>query len=395
MFLKRHIQKHRMKTVLLPIFYLRSFILLTLFFVLSFTAHAHQVTPSTIQLSHKDKNRYELTIYGNLEAMITGIGSEHNDTDQSPLAMKYNALRELSVEQLNHQATSFAETLAQQMQFTDANASRHKLDIQLLEIKIFPNPDLSLARESLITYQITAPKALSTVRFQWEKSLGDAIFNVTENEDKLATIWVRAGYPSKAIHFNTPAETQGQNWLDYVVIGFEHILPLGIDHILFVIGLYLLSQRLAPLLWQVTAFTIAHSITLALATLGIFTLSPAIVEPLIALSIAYVALENLRYHTLTKFRIIIVFIFGLLHGMGFAGVLGEIGLNPTAFITSLISFNIGVELGQLAVITGMYLIFGSWLGKTSYWEKGFRMPLSIIIATIGIYWFVERVLGVI
>lgn len=395
MLLKRSIQKQMIKTHLLPTTHLRLLILFALFFMLPVTANAHQVTPSTIQLAHKDKNSYELTIYGNLEAMIIGIGSEHNDTDHSPFAMKYNALRELPVEQLNHQATSFAESLPQQMEFADANANTHKLDIQLLEVKVFPNPDLSLARESLITYQVTASKALSSVRFQWEKSLGDAIFNVTENDNKLATIWVRAGYPSKAITFNAPADTQGQSWLDYVIIGFEHILPLGIDHILFVIGLYLLSQRLAPLLWQVTAFTVAHSITLALATLGIFTLSPAIVEPLIALSIAYVALENLRYHTLTKFRIVIVFIFGLLHGMGFAGVLEEIGLNPTAFITSLISFNVGVELGQLAVIAGMYLIFGSWLGKTPYWEKWFRMPLSILIAMIGIYWFVERTLEVI
>lgn len=366
-----------------------------LFMLFSVTLQAHQVTPSTLQLSHQEKNHYELTIYGNLEALLIGIGSEHNDTDHSPFAKQYNALRELPVETFQLEATKFAKALPQQMIFTDANGTSHTLDMELVEVKTFPNPNLLVARESLISYKITSPKPLLSVRFQWEKSLGDAIFNVTEKEQKVATIWVRAGHPSKAIFFNRPSQEQGQSWIDYILIGFEHILPLGIDHILFVIGLYLLSQRLSALLWQVTAFTVAHSITLALATLGIFTLSPAIVEPLIALSIAYIALENLRYQTLTKIRLMVVFVFGLLHGMGFAGVLGEIGLNPTAFVTSLISFNIGVELGQLAVILGMYLLFGFWLGKTAYWEKGFRMPVSIMIAMIGLFWFIERTLEVI
>ena len=356
---------------------------------------AHQTIPSTLQLSHKDNKSYQLTIYTNIEAMMTGVGSEHNDTNNSPFTVEYNTLRSLSVAQVNNRAMTFAKTLPQRMQFTDANGSTLSFDIQLEELNILPNLDLSLPRESLITYKVTTLKALSTVRFQWEKALGDAVLNVTQKERKLGTLWIRAGHPSKAIIFNAPAEIKGQSSFDYVIIGFEHILPLGLDHILFVIGLYLLSQRLAPLLWQVTVFTVAHSITLALATLGIITLSPIIVEPLIAASIAFVALENLRHHTLTKSRIIIVFIFGLLHGMGFAGVLGEIGLNPIAFISSLISFNVGVELGQLAVITGMYLAFGSWLGKTQYWEKWFRTPLSIIIAMIGIFWFVERTLGVV
>ncbi|HHH19099.1 MAG TPA: HupE/UreJ family protein [Campylobacterales bacterium] len=373
----------------------RSFITLVILCILSLTAHAHEITPSILQLSHKDSNSYQLTIDANIEAMMTGIGSEHNNTDNSPVAIEYNTLRALPVEQVNAQATTFAQTLPQQMHFSDANASALPLDIELVKVTIAPNPDLSLARESQITYRITAPKSLSTVRFQWAKPLGDAVFKVTQGETNLATLWVRAGDLSKPVTFNASAPTQGQAWLDYVIIGFEHILPLGLDHILFVIGLYLLSQRLAPLLWQVTAFTVAHTITLALATLGIFTLSPAIVEPLIAASITFVALENLRHHTLTKFRLMIVFVFGLLHGMGFAGVLGEIGLNPSAFITSLIAFNIGVELGQLAVIAGMYLAFGFWLGKTQYWEKWFRTPLSIIIAMIGIFWFMERTLAVV
>ncbi len=112
----------------------------------------------------------------------------------------------------------------------------------------------------------------------------------------------------------------------YVPLGFDHILPKGLDHILFVLGLFLLCARWKPLLWQVTSFTAAHTITLGLATFGVVSLPSSIVEPLIALSIVYVAIENVVHEKLGRFRVVVVFFFGLLHGLGFAGVLRELGL---------------------------------------------------------------------
>src|SRR6185436_10418310 len=132
-------------------------------------------------------------------------------------------------------------------------------------------------------------------------------------------------------------------------------VPLGLDHILFVLGMFLLSPRLKPVLSQVTAFTLAHSITLGLAMYGVLALSPRIVEPLIALSIAWIAVENLTTTTLRPWRIAVVFGFGLLHGMGFAGVLHELGLPRAEFLPALVSFNVGVECGQLLVIGVAYL----------------------------------------
>ena len=136
----------------------------------------------------------------------------------------------------------------------------------------------------------------------------------------------------------------------YLRLGFWHIIPEGLDHILFVVGLFLLSAKLKPLLLQVTAFTVAHTVSLALSTYGVVGLSPSIVEPLIALSIAYVAIENLATRELTPWRPAVVFLFGLLHGLGFAGVLGEIGIPEPDFLVALLSFNVGVEAGQLAVL---------------------------------------------
>ena len=132
----------------------------------------------------------------------------------------------------------------------------------------------------------------------------------------------------------------------YGRLGFEHIIPLGFDHILFVLSLYLLSPKLKPVLWQATAFTVAHSITLGLAMFNVITPSPAIVEPIIALSIMYVGLENIISPSLKKSRIGIVFLFGLVHGMGFANALGSLGLPQNSYLTSLIMFNVGVELGR-------------------------------------------------
>ncbi|MEO6541223.1 MAG: HupE/UreJ family protein [Ferruginibacter sp.] len=176
----------------------------------------------------------------------------------------------------------------------------------------------------------------------------------------------------------------------YLQLGFTHIIPLGFDHILFVLSLFLLSPKLKPVLWQATAFTVAHSITLGLAMFKVITPSPAIVEPIIALSIMYVALENIFSPRLKKSRIGIVFLFGLVHGMGFANALGELGLPQNSYLTSLIMFNVGVELGQLAVILLAFFLFGKWFGNKPYYRKAIVIPLSVMITIMAGYWTVER-----
>ena len=176
----------------------------------------------------------------------------------------------------------------------------------------------------------------------------------------------------------------------YLQLGFKHIIPLGFDHILFVLSLFLLSPKLKPVLWQATAFTVAHSITLGLAMFKVITPSPAIVEPIIALSIMYVALENILSPTLKKSRIGIVFLFGLVHGMGFANALGSLGLPQNSYLTSLIMFNVGVELGQLAVILSAFFLFGKWFGNKPYYRKAIVIPLSVLITIMAGYWTVER-----
>jgi hypothetical protein len=176
----------------------------------------------------------------------------------------------------------------------------------------------------------------------------------------------------------------------YLELGYTHILPLGLDHILFVLSLYLLSPKLKPVLWQATAFTVAHSVTLGLSMYHLIKPPASIVEPVIALSIMFVALENIFSPRLKKSRIAIVFLFGLVHGMGFASALGQLGLPQNSYLTSILMFNLGVELGQLTIILSAFLLFGKWFGNKPWYRKGIVIPLSVIIAIVAAFWTVQR-----
>jgi|GEM_PF-1772267 len=177
----------------------------------------------------------------------------------------------------------------------------------------------------------------------------------------------------------------------YVKMGYKHILPEGLDHILFVLGLVLLSKKTKALLWQITAFTVAHSITLALSLYGIVRLPSSIVEPIIAASIAFVAIENILTTDLKPWRPFVVFAFGLVHGMGFAGALQDLGLARHDFLTALIGFNVGVELGQLSVVAMALLAIG-WFRSNASYRKMIVIPGSTAIALVAIFWTIQRTL---
>ena len=179
--------------------------------------------------------------------------------------------------------------------------------------------------------------------------------------------------------------------LYYLKLGFHHIIPEGFDHILFVVGLCLISNKIKVILWQATAFTVAHSITLALSMKNMIVAPSALVEPIIALSILFVAIENLILSELKPWRIVLVFMFGLIHGMGFASSLNEIGLPRNKFLTSIVSFNLGVELGQICIIVAVFSLLVFPFGKRIDYRKKFVYPVSIIIAIVAAFWTVQRV----
>jgi hypothetical protein len=247
-------------------------------------------------------------------------------------------------------------------------------------------------------------QAPSTVRLSGEIPQGASVFTVSYGlaagtfaliarvgESEGQTFWIEGGAPSPAIALAAPpASARWHVVRRYVVLGFTHILPKGFDHILFVLGLFLLNARRRSLLVQVSAFTLAHSITLGLTIYGVVSVPPKVVEPLIAASIAYVAIENMCTRELKSWRIALVFAFGLLHGMGFAGVLRDLGMPRGDFLAALVSFNIGVEAGQLTMIGLACLLLASWNQNAAVYRRRIVQPASLGIALVGGYWTVQR-----
>jgi hypothetical protein len=178
-----------------------------------------------------------------------------------------------------------------------------------------------------------------------------------------------------------------------VVVAFEqgvvHVVPRGFDHILFVLGIFLLQRRWKPLLTQSLAFTAAHTITLGLAAAGHVSVPAKIVEPLIALSIAALAVENLFIREAKPWRLWIVFAFGLVHGLGFASTLSTWIRPGEGFFITLVSANLGVEVGQAIVLAAAWLLTVGW-HESRVWPH-FRRWACVALALTGLFWFVERV----
>jgi hypothetical protein len=255
----------------------------------------------------------------------------------------------------------------------------------------------SLLPPGTLRFTGDVPSGARRCRVTYGLVLGSYVLTlVNPAGQRSAPMWIAGGQPSadldlRAGFVDPPWWTTAG---EYASLGFTHILPKGLDHILFVIGLFLLGTRWRPLLLQVTLFTIAHSVTLGLSMLGIVSLPPSIVEPLIAFSIAYVAVENLFTTELSPWRGALVFLFGLLHGLGFAGVLGELGMPRGQFGLALVSFNVGVELGQLSVIALATLAVGWWrLPRLELYRRWVVVPVSLAIALVGLYWTATRALG--
>lgn len=183
-----------------------------------------------------------------------------------------------------------------------------------------------------------------------------------------------------------------QGWVPsvtWVAVGFQHIIPMGLDHIAFILGLFFLTTRVSTLFWQVTCFTLAHTVTLGLASLGIVNVPAGIIEPLIALSIVYIALDNLYSKSLARLRLLVVTLFGLLHGLGFASALSALQLPEDNFLSALLLFNLGVELGQIAVLVIAFAAVG-WLRNWSGYGERVARPATLTIAGAGMYWLIKR-----
>ena len=354
----------------------------------SVTASAHEVTPSIADLSVKD-GVLTLDVRLSLEGFIAGIDlTDVTDTNAAGEAATYDALRALESTALEARFRAFWPDMAGMIVIRSGG---RVLRPELVSVHIPEIGDTDLVRTSEIRVQANLPAIAARVELGWARAFGALVVRQIGVEDGYEA-YLEGGSVSAPIDLTGGSRLSGwQTAVRYIAIGFSHIVPKGLDHILFVLGLFFLSPAMRALLWQVSAFTLAHTVTLALSTLGIVSISPTIVEPLIAATIVYVAVENIFAKKLHAWRPPIVLGFGLLHGLGFASVLTTFGLPQGGFLAALIGFNVGVELGQLAVIGGAFLVVGIWFRRKTWYRAAIAVPASGVIAAVGLFWFVERV----
>ena len=359
---------------------------------------AHEILPAIADMEQQGET-LQFDIRLTAESFIAGIDlTETADTNEAPQAAEYDDLRAYDAEALNTAFTAFWPQMAQRITIEiDGTPVTPELDV--FEAGSIGN--VELVRTSNLSFYATIPPGAQTVVVGWDRAFGTLVIRQM-GVDAPYDGYLEAGALTDPITLAGGDQASGwQTFLNYIPVGFDHIVPKGLDHILFVLGLFFLSTRMRPLLTQVSLFTVAHTITLALAALG-YTAGIeaffrdslgiefiAVVEPLIAASIAYVAIENIFMRGLSPWRPFIVFGFGLLHGLGFASVLGEFGLPAGSFVPALIGFNVGVEVGQLAVIAVMFMCV--WQAVRV--DRGANEAVQavafygvLMLATLGLLW---------
>ena len=313
-----------------------------------------------------------------------------NNTDDHENQQLYKTYRALSNEELSEKFLLNWKDFTTLFSLSREDGSKlNKIVFSFLESEA--TSDLSVPRLTVVHFFIEN-KDLSPFSVQLSKKLGDTILRVGKTKDGSAQ-YLLSGEKSAIISYNEKQLVSRVSiFLKYIQVGFTHIIPKGLDHILFVLGLIFFSQKMYALVFQISLFTLAHTITLGLNSLKIINLPITIVEPLIALTIVYIAIENILKSEGSKYRSIIIFIFGLLHGLGFASVLNTFGLPEDHFLLALTGFNVGVELGQITIVFLVYFILKLLFNTQEQFRNYITIPGSLIIGVFGIWWSLERIL---
>lgn len=370
---------------------LRLFAILFTAIVMAFPSSAHENVPAIVDVTVEGAN-LSLKLDVNLESLLSGTADEDVSGETEEGAEKYLRLRALSAAELAEAFRPFADVYRLNLALA---VDGTPVDLKAGTPEIPETGDEAEARTTTLSYTATLPSETGNLTWTYPAEFGDSILRVfvpgsAEFPEPTLADFVPRDTTATVELGNITPQSMGEVFVDYIIAGFDHIIPKGLDHILFVIGLFLLSTQLRPLLTQVTMFTLAHTITLALGALGYVNVPGDIVEPLIAASIVFIAVENIFTDKLTPWRPFVIFAFGLLHGLGFASVLGDYGLPSGQFVPALIAFNIGVEIGQLAVIALCFLAVGIWFRNKDWYHKVIVIPASLAIAIMAFYWVLDR-----
>ena len=370
------------------------FIIITFFLNFSSTLSiAHEIKPSIADFNYNG-NYLNIEIRLNAELILSKIdASKISNTNSSSLSEIYDELRRLDIKDLEN---IFLKSWNEISSNIDIKINNSPKQIDLIKIDIEDIDNFEISRDTIIYLRVLLDENAEYLTFNWIKNYGPIILrenNSSKSEDELVTEYLTPGSESNQIYLQkTNLISNFKNLSNFFVLGIQHIIPKGLDHILFIFGLFLFSLSIKKLITQITIFTIAHSITLIFVSLSLININPQIVEPIIALSIVYVGIENIFKNYIKEyFRYIVILFFGLLHGLGFALVLSDIGYRSSTLFLNLISFNIGIEVAQISIILFLYIFIGIKFSTNKYYRRVFQIPSSILIALIGLYWFFERI----
>ena len=357
---------------------------------------ADVINPTLVEITVYADKTVMVDVRLNAEAILSKSATYKNSKD-SPNAKHYDVLRAQPPAKIKAQFLNNLPIFLTQatLSFDNKPTTLEYISFDVADIGYQGRP-----RISHLKLKATLKKTPKSFSWHYAKIYGDFVyrhrFYHKDNYNWSNWRWLSAGNQAEHVALDIPDTKTNINLIEYfseyVVIGYLHILPKGLDHILFIVGIALLRLSWRQLLLLVTLFTLAHSLTLALAIYDLVTLPGRIVEPLIALSIAYIGIENLLKRAAIKFESIVIFLFGLLHGLGFASVLSVFDLEKHTLALSLISFNIGVELGQISIILAVLSLL--WFAKKHHLntQKYIILPSAFIITIFGLVWTVMRVL---
>jgi len=365
-----------------------TFVFLNFFYNLS----AHEIKPAIVEFN-KVKNQINIVLKFNAEAFLANIdASDYKETINFSNSIKYSELRLLPREILKEKVF---ESRDQIINSIFIKTSKKQLNLKLVEINVLEEKNIEKVRFTKV-YLKTEIKFIETpITFSAKKIFGPLIFknfsNIDKDTDKPQSQWLKPGNQTSNLRILQVKNNTTNFSILGIWNGILQIILYGFDHILFILGLFFFSHKLKPLLIQVTTFTIAHSITLIFGGLGYITISPLIIEVIIAASIIWIGFENLFRKKMKVSRLGVIFTFGLIHGLGFASMFKPKGLEGTDYYLNLLSFNIGIELGLLITLLPLIILIPLF-NRLSWYRILIAMPASIIIALFGVEMFIDRIL---
>jgi hypothetical protein len=355
-------------------------------------ASAHPVQFTILQIKVESDGKFRAML--NIDILAYALHKTSESSTNEELQTLLDGPRSVLAKDLTDAGERFRHEVVVRTDVGDALVSSWKLPglaevDAILAQKIHP----SILMPGEIDFSGTLPPNARTLSIRLPFVLGDtARFYELPQGESFSEAVPAGGYSS-----NVEIEFQSVKTLDLVrafgrfaALGFMHMIPDGLDHTLFVLSLFLLSNRLVSLLWQTAVFTTAHSLSLWLSVYDSMRLPPSITQSLIAVSIFVIAIENLFSSELKPWRLLVIFIFGIIHGLDFATAFERADFSPNDTFIGLIGFNVGLECGQLGIFLLAFLAIG-WFRSRTWYRIRIVIPTSCVMAFTASIWMIHRI----